>query len=657
MKKLLKKLPAPVQFILLTWFAGMVIFSVFRIVLFLLNIDEADLIPGSTVLKAFVMGFRFDAVINGYFLILPAVIFFILSFFKKGSETAAKIISVFLSVVYSIAFLAYATDFRWYAHGSSRLTVAVLQWTNTPGWMLKFLFQDIYNYPFLIMLFLLLFFFHKLIIRIKRVAFSDGLPAEANAQAGYENKVLRKIIPVYLLLILLLFTGIRGRLAIKSPIRWGTAFFSPYNFTNQLGLNPVYTFIRSWLDQKESVAERFDFMSDKEAERIVRRELNINGNVSSSSPVSREIKSIGDQRKFNVVLVLMESMTAKNMKHFGNNDDLTPVLDSLYDHAISFSDFYSDGNHTFNGIYSSLYGWHSLPMVHHMKDLANQQPYSGLPETLKDHGYQTYFFTTHDDQFDNMAGFLLPNGIGRIISEKHYENKYVMSALGVPDHIMLDKVVKEMDELLTGNKPVFISMITGSNHEPFVLPEGISFKPHAETVAQNMVEYADWSIGKFMAAASKRPWFDSTIFIFTGDHGGLVKNIDRYLAFHHVPLIIYAPKIFTGAKIISSPGGQADIFATVCGILGIDDTINTMGIDLLNSTRRYYPFNFDEEICAVSSESFFSRVHEQNRFYKLSADKKNMTVSEMNSEADSMKTFLEAVMQLTQQMIEERKMK
>lgn len=646
MKKLLKKLPAPVQFILLTWLTGMVIFSAFRIVLFLLNRDEASSIPASTILEAFLMGLRFDAVINGYFLILPAFIFFILSFFQRGNKTAAKVISVFLSIVYGIAFLAYAADFRWYEHQASRLTVAILQWTNTPGWMLKFLFQDVYNYPFLIVLFLLLFVFYKLVIRIRRFAFSEG----------YENNPSGKIIPVYLVMLGLMFMGIRGRLAIKSPIRWGTAFFSQYNFTNQLGLNPVYTFIRSWLDQKASVEQRFNFMSDENAEKIVRQQLNINGR-DDTSPVSRETKPRGNPHKYHVVLVLMESMTAKNMMHFGNSEKITPVLDSLYDRSISFSDFYSDGNHTFNGIFSSLYGWHSLPMVHHMKDLSHQQPYCGLPLTLKEQGYSTRFFTTHDDQFDNMSGFLLPNGIEKIISEKDYDRKEVVSTLGVPDHVMFEKVIAEMEALSKNDKPVFISMITGSNHEPFVLPDNIPFKPHAEAMAQQMVEYADWSIGKFMAEAATHPWFDSTIFIFTGDHGGLVKNIDRYLAFHHVPLIIYAPKIFMEPRVISKVGGQADIFPTVCGMLDISCRINSMGVDLQNSSRKYYPFNFDEEICAVSPGSLYTLVHGEDRFYKLNDDGKEITAAQMNSEGDSMKTFLEAVMQTTQRMIEKREMK
>ncbi|NIS38165.1 hypothetical protein GWN91_03100, partial [Candidatus Saccharibacteria bacterium] len=40
----------------------------------------------------------------------------------------------------------------------------------------------------------------------------------------------------------LIFLAIRGRISAKSPIRWGTAFFSNYAFANQLGLNPLYTF-------------------------------------------------------------------------------------------------------------------------------------------------------------------------------------------------------------------------------------------------------------------------------------------------------------------------------------------------------------------------------------------------------------------------------
>ena len=645
MQKLLQKLPAPVRYIIFVYGTGMLIFSAFRILLLSLHTSELKEIPGSVIFQSLLMGLRFDAVINGYLLIAPLFIFFLFSFFKTRPERIAGIISIFIVIVYTFSFFAHVADIRWFGHGAARLTVSILQWTDTPGWMLKFIFQDISNYPFLILFFILIYLFYRLIKKIQVASF-DGQDKGIS---------LVRNIPVYLVLLALMFIGIRGRIALKSPIRWGTAFFSPYNFTNQLGLNPVYTFIRSWLDKKENKEVRYNFISDKDAGNIVRQNLGIENYDETVSPIARQVVAHGTAHNYNVVLVLMESMSAKNMGHFGNPGKLTPVLDSLYDHSISFTNFYSDGNHTFNGIYSSLYGFHSLPMVHHMKDLAHQQPYSGLPGTLLANGYSTTFFTTHDEQFDNMAGFLLPNGFENIISEKNYDRKEVLSTLGVPDHVMFDRVIREMGEIK--KRPFFSAMISGSNHEPLVIPENISFNAHAPGLEEQMVEYADWAIGKFLKDASAQPWFDSTIFVFTGDHGGLTPGFDNYLAFHHLPFIIYAPKIFPEPKQIHSIGGQADIFATVCGLLNISYVNNSMGIDLLNAQRIFYPFNYDEELCCVSRENYFSISHGHERFYKLAADKKSMIETVQSSTSDSMKIFLEAAIQTTQRMIEERKMK
>ncbi len=645
MNKLLKKLPAPIQFIILVYATGMLVFFSFRILLLFLHTNELKDIPLSVIFQSLLMGLRFDAVINGYLLILPAVIFFLLSLFRVRTAKVSGVISAFIVIVYTISFFAHIADIRWFGHGASRLTISILQWTDTPGWMLKFIFQDISNYPFLIMFFLLIFLFYKLIKKFQAISFSGRADVIGTHQS----------VAVYMILLLLMFAGIRGRIAVKSPIRWGTAFFSPYNFTNQLGLNPVYTLIRSWLDKKANKDVRYNFMEDGEAEKIVRQNLGIVSHDETVSPIARKIVASGNPNHYNVVVVLMESMSAKNMSHFGNAGNLTPVLDSLFDNSVSFNNFYSDGNHTFNGIYSSLYGFHSLPMVHQMKDLAHQQPYTGLPGTLHSLGYSTTFFTTHDDQFDNMAGFLLPNGFEKIISEKDYPREYVLSTLGVPDHIMFERVISELDEQAA--QPFFAAMITGSNHEPFVLPENITLNTHSNSLEDQMVEYADWSIGEFLKEASSRPWFDSTIFVFTGDHGGLTEGFDHYLAFHHLPLIIYAPKIFNAPEIINSVGGQADIYATVCGLLNISYTNNSMGVDLMNSNRNYFPFNYDEELLCVSPEYIFVMGHDRELYYKISADKKGLAVIEKTGLADSMKIFLQASIQTTQRMIEQRKMK
>ena len=51
----------------------------------------------------------------------------------------------------------------------------------------------------------------------------------------------------------------------------------------------------------------------------------------------------------------MESMSANYMKRFGNKHNLTPFLDSLSQQSWFFTNAYSAGIHTNNGIFSTLY--------------------------------------------------------------------------------------------------------------------------------------------------------------------------------------------------------------------------------------------------------------------------------------------------------------
>ena len=60
-------------------------------------------------------------------------------------------------------------------------------------------------------------------------------------------------------------------------------------------------------------------------------------------------------------------------------------------------------------------------------------------------------------------------------------------------------------------------IMTASDHGPYIIPE--YFKPKPNEITKQIVEYADWSIGKFISNAKKKKWFDNTIFVFIADHG------------------------------------------------------------------------------------------------------------------------------------------
>lgn len=644
MKYFFKKLPQHLQFIVLVYLSGMIIFSILRLLLFLLHFNEIKTIPSEYIFQSMVWGFRFDTVINGYFLALPLFLFFISDFFRRRFPVFEKTIFIFICTIYSIGFFVVCADIPWFNHQQTRLTIVALQWTDTPMMMLKIVFEDIQNYPFLIAYFLLVFIFYRAVKKIKRKTI--------NLNEEFHSPITATTI--YLFACAILFLGIRGRVAQKSPIRWGSAFVSQYNLTNQLGLNPVYTFTQSWLDSKNEKNNEIHFMDETTAIQKVQQYYGIEATKKLYSPVARKIISENQPLKLNVVLVIMESLTTRKMGVFGNSNQLTPHLDSIAKNSMLFTNFYSDGIHTFNGVFSSLFGLPSLPLKHHMKDIVNQQPYNGIAKTLSKENYQTIFFTTHDDQFDNVAGFLSPNGFQKIISQKDYPQEKILSTLGVPDHVMFDDAVARFNLLHQNSKPFFAAFMTGSDHGPYEIPDDISFHPHSSGLERQATEYADWAVGHFLNQCSKQSWFDSTVFIFTGDHGALIGDgADHYLSYHHVPLIIFAPKIFN-SKIINNLGGQTDIFPTLLGLLNISYINNSFGINLLNEERKYFPFTYDNELGCISDNCFCILQKERSTLFKIHDDERCCDVVNDPQLADSMITFSKAVMQTMQSMIRNR---
>jgi phosphoglycerol transferase MdoB-like AlkP superfamily enzyme len=451
----------------------------------------------------------------------------------------------------------------------------------------------------------------------------------------------------------LIFFGIRGRFALKSPIRWGSAFVSEYNFTNQLGLNPIYTFIHSVIDENDEKNQRLNLINEVEAINNVRNYFGIT-DTTNYSPVVRKVFADGLPNRYNVVLVLMESMTSYNMNVLGNKENLTPILDSLYNESLSFSNFYSDGIHTFNGLYSSLFGMPSLPDKHHLKDLKHQQPYGGLAKTLFSNGYETIFFTTHDEQFDNMGGFLAPNGFQEIISQKDYSSKQVLNTLGIPDHILFNESIVRINKLHDNRKLFFATILTSSNHGPYEVPEGINFSPRSSDIRKQVVEYSDWSVGEFLKSCSKEKWFDSTVFLFTGDHGLILEDMDMYLTFHRVPLIVFNPKLIK-KEVKEDLGGQVDIYPTVMGILNQSYTNNSFGIDLLKEKRKFLSFSYDNEFGTFSTYDFYIQRRENSTLFMMNPEGTRLKQYENKERADSMLDFANSVMQTHQWMIENRR--
>ena len=439
-----------------------------------------------------------------------------------------------------------------------------------------------------------------------------------------------RLLPAILLGILLAgccLTGMRGRLSIKSPIRTGTAYFSDNAFLNQLGLNPMFTLLSSMREAKKN--KELHLIASETARQVATGWL-----PEPRHDTSGIIRLSPD---CNVVVVIMESMAACKVGHFRPERNLTPHLDSLIAGSLIFENAYSAGIHTHNGIYSTLFSQPAIPGRHSMKWTVIPK-IDGMPALFHSKGYQTIYFTTHDEQFDNVAGFLYANGIRRIISQKDYPAKEVKSTLGVPDHVMFDRAIEELGK---ERRPFFACLMTASDHNPYILPDDIGWEPRSKNISEKMVEYADWAIGRFIRKAKQTSWFANTLFVFVADHGSSDESLyDMPLSYHHVPLLFYCPGQIQPDR-RSDLALQTDIGPTIAGMIFDSEYGNPAGIDLQRQRRTFAYFSADDKIGVLDSVHFYRyRMSDGDEsMYRYRNHETVNLLPEYRTKADSMRRY------------------
>jgi len=589
-----------ISLILKIYGLSIMFFFMFRFILFLTGMENIDGLSANLgdIGKAFVMGIRFDVVISGYLLALPFLVLTTIYIFGKRYRFVSRFMFWFIYLIFSVAFMICAIDIPYFNQFFSRLTISALQWLDSPMFVFKMVIEEpsywMYSIPFILAAFL----FYKLLKRIY---------SKVEKQPVIDRPIWLKLI-VSVLFLGFMLVGMRGRLALKAPIKVGTAYITDNAFLNQLGLNPVFTFLQSYLENLDKRNEAIALMDEKTAISTVQQSLDIDP-ADPYYPLYRQV--IPDSiaaNKPNVVIIIMESMAASKMKRNGNKLNLTPFLDSLALNSYYFDSIYTAGIHTFNGVFSTLF---SYPAIFRQQPMRESRilKYNGISNTLKKLGYSTTYITTHDGQFDNIQGFLSTNDFDQIITEDDYPSDEVKTTLGVPDDYMFRYSISVINKLHDNGRPFLVAFMTASNHGPYYLPD--YYKPRNKGLKDQMIEYSDWSLQQFIKMASKQSWYSNTLFVFVADHGIHKKrSYDISLEYHHTPLIFFAPGLLPGSRIFNQIGGQIDVYPTIMGILKLPWINNTSGIDLLKEERPYIMVNSIDNYGVIGKEFFLIVKHD-----------------------------------------------
>lgn len=631
-------LPTHLRFLGSIYLILLGIFTLFRLVTLAYNRPEYawEAQHAGSIFKAFVIGFQFDLIVASYAMAIP---FSILSFsyiIRREFRRLFVFARFYCAAALLICLTISAADVPYFNFFNSRLSAAAINWKNNLQ-VARFIFTEFQYYPVLLLVGTGVWGARKLVWMLWHHHWSLE-----RHQAG-------KRVLVATLSSCLLLCGIWGGTVPQVP-SMKSAYFSENGFINQLPLNPVHT----WFDSYFS----FDFhiFVQAEALALVRQQFNI-PNTGYKSPIAREQRFRYRERRMNVVLVLLESMSAYRMGIFGNDNGLTPGLDSLAANSVFFNNCYSNGIHTNAGLYSTLYGLPVIPLQHPMyTPLAEKNTFTGLPVTLRDHGYQTLFFCTHPKFFDNLDVFLQNNGFETISDQSDYPKEAIVNSWGVGDESLYNHALHTLDSLSKDSlqTPFFATLLTITSHPPYTIPEFTAFKPRSTDPVEITYEYADWAVKSFIDSCATKPWYENTIFVLLGDHGvNAPTPYDVPLSYNHIPLIIHAPALFPKPRRIPAIANQTDVFPTIMGLLRLDYVQNTTGYDLFLEKRPFAIFSQDQKLCVLDNDFLYvARKSGKETLFDYRSGSTTDLTNLYPHRADSMKHYACAQLQVIQWMLE-----
>lgn len=508
------------------------------------------------MLKVYGIGLFYDFVAASYY-IIPFVVYLILVPNKIFNSRAHHIISliIFFGFVYSVVFNAFSEWFFWDEFGKRFNFIAVdyLVYTN------EVINNILESYPVPLLLAVVLFL--TIALFVFYVKKTHALHSTFKDEKGFMSRL--KVGIVLLLLPLIFFN-----LLTKQSL---TAAFSN-KFNAELSKNGLYSLFSAF---RNNTLDYEDFYLTKDTNEVLsslrslqtRRQAQfLNDNLND---ITRRYTAEGEEKHYNVMLIMIESMSASYMGTYGNTKGLTPEMDKTIKASLFFDNLYATGTRTVRGMEAVTLSIPPTPGRSIVKRPDNHD-LSSVGFVFREKGYDNKFIYGGHGYFDNMNDFFSHNGFN-IVDRNDFTKEEITFAnvWGVCDENLFDKALQEADKSFAQNKPFFSFIMTTSNHRPYTFPQ--AYMTQTEFKGRDAgVNYSDHAIHKLLKEASKKPWFDNTLFVVVADHnGGSSGEVDVPLHRYLIPAFVYAPKIIE-PQTVSKLSSQIDLMPTVMSLMNWD---------------------------------------------------------------------------------------
>jgi len=533
----------------------------------LTNVDTALV----ELLKLFIVGLFYDIVAYFYY-IIPFVIYLFLVPNKIFNSSIHKIISllIFFAVTYAVVFNGFSEWFFWNEFGKRFNFIAVDYLVYTHEVIRNI--QESYPMPLLIsVIFIITLAIFYLLS--KKSHFFNTIFKDTST---YKNRLFATLT---LLLIPILSFYLLNKQTLANQV-------SPNRYNQELSKNGFYSLFSAFrnneldydefykTDEISTVLTNYRALVKHKDDSFISSDLN---------NTLRELHSSDIEKKHNVMLVMIESLSASYMGIYGNKENLTPHIDELTKKSLFFSNFFATGTRTVRGMEAVTMSVPPTAGRSIVKRPDNHNMF-GMGWVFKEKGYDNKFIYAGHGYFDNMNEYFSHNGF-KIVDRVSFEEDEIhfSNVWGVCDEDLFSKAMSEADKSYANKTPFFSFIMTTSNHRPYTYPDGrIDIPSHQGRTGG--VKYTDYAINEFLKEASTKPWFENTLFVFVADHnGGSAGKNDLPLYRYKIPFLVYAPKLIT-AKNITKISSQIDLAPTLFSLMNWSYKSKFYGSNILDES-------------------------------------------------------------------------
>jgi len=547
---------ARLGFLLCTYLLALFIFTDARVIFYLYHHARFE----GGFWQSLFYGLRFDVVavtaLNGLFIFLVAL---------PVSFMHHRAFRVFLKALYmltgSIALLGNLVDTAYFPYTLRRSTpdtVSFFMEKNEAGTLLPVFLADFWH---LVVIFIAYIFLMSWLYNLAQRKFLAPYAKEASGLRPLSTKFIS-----FLLICGLSVLGIRGGFQLI-PL----SIIDAGNYVNPryvpLVLNTPFCFIKSGTLY---TLEEKNYMSQQEAEKLF-------------DPVKRYDFTEADFKSKNVVVIIVESLS-KEYTGLGKRTSYTPFLDSLMQYSLVYTNAFSNGKRSIEGIPAVLASMPSFQYDYISTVYSNNQ-ITSLASTLKPKGYYSSFFHGGSNGTMNFNGFCATAGFDRYYGRNEYNNEQDYDGdWGIWDEPFLQRMVSELGKQ---KEPFLSAVFTLSSHHPYQVPELCKAQfPEGKLPIHKCVLYADDCLRKFFASAREQKWYANTLFVITADHTGV--SDDPFYANscgnYQVPLFFYAPDNSL-KRIDDHVAQQIDVLPTTLALLNYNKPFFSFGNNLLDTAK------------------------------------------------------------------------